>query len=164
MGAAREGGMVRDKGFYWDLFVATLQLSAFTVGGGFVIVPLMRRKFIREKQWLDEDEMLTHIVVPKVAKSSFRKFALRKSIDFPVVNCAVAQAEDGSVKVALGGVYPSPIRSAAAEEAVAAGVTEESAAAAGDAAVKDAKPLPKNEYKVEITRTIVKRTLLEIAG
>lgn len=50
--------MVRDKGFYWDLFVATLQLSAFTVGGGFVIVPLMRRKFIREKQWLDEDEML----------------------------------------------------------------------------------------------------------
>ena len=53
MGAAREGVMVRDKGFYWDLFVATLQLSAFTVGGGFVIVPLMRRKFIREKQWLD---------------------------------------------------------------------------------------------------------------
>lgn len=113
---------------------------------------------------LDEDEMLTHIIVPKAAKSSFRKFALRKSIDFPVVNCAVAQTEDGSVKVALGGVYPSPIRSAAAEEAVAAGVTEESAAAAGDAAVKDAKPLPKNEYKVEITRMIVKRTLLEIAG
>ena len=102
--------------------------------------------------------------MPKAAKSSFRKFALRKSIDFPVVNCAVARAEDGSVKVALGGVYPSPIRSTAAEDAVAAGVTEESAAAAGDAAVRDAKVLPKNEYKVEITRTIVKRTLLEIAG
>ena len=43
-------------------------------------------------------------------------------------------------------------------------MSEESAAAAGDAAVKDAKPLSKNEYKVEIARTIVKRTLLEIAG
>ena len=113
---------------------------------------------------LDADEVLTHIVVPKAAKSAFRKFALRKSIDFPVVNCAVAQADDDTTRVALGGVYPSPIRSTAAEEAVAAGVTEESAAAAGDAAVKDAKPLAKNEYKVEITRTIVKRTLLEIAG
>ncbi len=113
---------------------------------------------------LDADEVLTHIVVPKAAKSAFRKFALRKSIDFPVVNCAVAQAEDGTTRVALGGVYPSPIRSEAAEQAVAGGVSEESAEAAGDAAVKDAKPLPKNEYKVEITRTIVKRTLLEIAG
>lgn len=113
---------------------------------------------------LDADEVLTHIVVPKAAKSAFRKFALRKSIDFPVVNCAVAQAEDGTTRVALGGVYPSPIRSEAAEQAVVGGVSEESAAAAGDAAVKDAKPLPKNEYKVEITRTIVKRTLLEIAG
>ncbi len=113
---------------------------------------------------LDADEVLTHIVVPKAAKSAFRKFALRKSIDFPVVNCAVAQAEDGTTRVALGGVYPSPIRSEAAEQAVAGGVSEQSAEAAGDAAVKDAKPLPKNEYKVEIARTIVKRTLLEIAG
>lgn len=113
---------------------------------------------------LDADEVLTHIVVPKAAKSAFHKFALRKSIDFPVVNCAVAQAVDGVMRVALGGVYPSPIRSAAAEEAVASGVTEQSAEAAGDAAVRDAKPLSKNEYKVEITRTVVKRTLLEIAG
>ncbi len=113
---------------------------------------------------LDEDEVLTRIVVPKAAKSAFHKFALRKSIDFPVVNCAVAQDASGATRVALGGVYPSPIRSLPAEQAVAAGVTQESAEAAGDAAVKDAAPLPKNEYKVEIARTVVKRTLLEIAG
>ena len=70
VGAAREGVMVRDKGFYWDLFVATLQLSAFTVGGGFVIVPLMRRKFIREKQWLDEDEMLDLTAIAQSAPGS----------------------------------------------------------------------------------------------
>ena len=118
---------------------------------------------------LDEDEVLTHIVVPKAAKSAFRKFALRKSIDFPVVNCAAAQGDDGAVRVALGGVYPSPIRSEATEKAVAAAgglgaLDEAGAQAAGDAAVKDAAPLPKNEYKVEIARTVVKRTLLEIAG
>lgn len=113
---------------------------------------------------LVDGEVLTHIVVPKAPRSAFQKFALRKSIDFPVVNCAVVQADDGSVRVALGGVYPSPVRSAAAEAAVAGGITEESAAAAGDAAVADAQPLAKNEYKVEIARTLVKRTLLELVG
>lgn len=111
---------------------------------------------------LADDEVLTHIVVPKAPKSAFEKFALRKSIDFPVVNCAVAQADDGSVRVALGGVYPSPVRSLAAEEAVAQGVTTETVAAAGDAAVADATPLPKNEYKVQIARTTVKRALEQL--
>ena len=113
---------------------------------------------------LEDDEVLTHIVVPKAAKSAFQKFALRKSIDFPIVNCAVAVGSDGAVRVAMGGVYPSPMRSAAAEAALAGGITPESAAAAGDAAVADARPLAKNAYKVEIARTTVKRTALELVG
>lgn len=113
---------------------------------------------------LADDEVLTHVVVPKVARSAFEKFALRKSIDFPIVNCAVAQDEDGTVRVALGGVYPSPVRSQAAEDAVSGGITEETAAAAGDAAVASAKSLPKNEYKVEIARTLVRRTLLDVVA
>ena len=118
---------------------------------------------------LDEDEVLTHIVVPKAARSGFYKFALRQSIDFPLVNCAVAEAEDGTVRVAMGGVYPSPIRSEAAEAAVAkagglSAMDEDAAQAAGDAAVQDAKPLTKSEYKVEIARTVVKRTLLQVAA
>ena len=111
---------------------------------------------------LDDDEVVTHVLVPKAAKSAFRKFALRKSIDFPVVNCAVAQDADGAVRIALGGVYPSPIRSEAAEAAVAGGIDETTAAQAGDAAVASATPLVKNGYKVEIARTTVKRTLLDM--
>ena len=112
---------------------------------------------------LEDGEVVTEIRVPKAAKSAFQKFALRKSIDFPIVNCAVAQGSDGTVKVALGGVYPAPLRVAAAEAEVAGGISESSAQAAGDAAVADCTPLAKNAYKVEIARTLVKRTLLEIA-
>lgn len=50
--------MDRDKKFYWDLFSVTFQLSMFTLGGGFVIVPLMRKKFMEERHWIDEDEMM----------------------------------------------------------------------------------------------------------
>lgn len=42
----------------WKLFVSMLVLSSCTFGGGFVIVSLMKKKFVDEKHWLDEDEML----------------------------------------------------------------------------------------------------------
>lgn len=112
---------------------------------------------------LEDGEVVTSFKVPKASKSAFIKYAQRKSIDFPLVNCAAAQLADGSTRIVLGAVYPAPVRCTDAEAAVAKGVTPETAAAAGDAAVANAKPLGKNGYKVEIARTLVKRTLLELA-
>ena len=43
---------------YRTLFLSSLQLSAFTFGGGYVIVPLMRRRFVEQLHWIDEEEML----------------------------------------------------------------------------------------------------------
>lgn len=40
------------------LFLSTLYISAFTFGGGFVIVTFMKRKFVDELHWIDENEML----------------------------------------------------------------------------------------------------------
>lgn len=112
---------------------------------------------------LEDGEIVTEIRVPKTEKSTFEKFALRKSIDFPLVNCAAAYDADGQIHVVMGAVYPSPVRVEAAEKEVAGGITEASAQAAGDAAVADCMVMGKNEYKVEIARTVVKRTLLKLA-
>lgn len=51
----------------WQLFKATFTLSAFTFGGGFVIVSLMKKKFVEELKWLDEEEMLD---ITAIAQSS----------------------------------------------------------------------------------------------
>lgn len=51
----------------WQLFCATFTLSAFTFGGGFVIVSLMKKKFVEELGWLDESEMLD---ITAIAQSS----------------------------------------------------------------------------------------------
>ena len=40
------------------LFWSTLYLSAFTFGGGYVIVTLMKKKFVDQEQWIEEREML----------------------------------------------------------------------------------------------------------
>lgn len=42
----------------WKLFWSTLYISAFTFGGGFVIVTFMKRRFVDELHWLEEQEML----------------------------------------------------------------------------------------------------------
>lgn len=40
------------------LFLNSLYISAFTFGGGFVIVTLMKKKYVDELHWIDEQEML----------------------------------------------------------------------------------------------------------
>lgn len=43
---------------YRKLFTSTFTLSAFTFGGGYVIVPLMKQKFVDDLKWIEEKEML----------------------------------------------------------------------------------------------------------
>ncbi|MCB2305111.1 chromate transporter [Clostridium estertheticum] len=50
--------MKKDAKFYLKLFTSTLYLSSFTFGGGFVIIPLMKKKFVDEYKWIEEKEML----------------------------------------------------------------------------------------------------------
>jgi xanthine dehydrogenase YagS FAD-binding subunit len=112
---------------------------------------------------LAADEIITEIQVPAPpagAKSAFIKFAIRKSIDFPIVNCAV-RVGAGAPRVCLNAVAPKPYRALKAEAAIAGKpVNEANAEAAGAAAVEDAKPLPATKYKVQIAKTLVKRALL----
>lgn len=52
---------------FWTLFTSTLTLSAFTFGGGYVIVPLMRKRFVEQLGWIDEQEMLDLIAIAQSA-------------------------------------------------------------------------------------------------
>jgi xanthine dehydrogenase YagS FAD-binding subunit len=110
-------------------------------------------------------EIITEIQVPMPpagAKSAFMKFAIRKSIDFPIVNCAV-MVGGGAPRIALNAVAPRPYRAIKAEAAIAGKpINDATAEAAGSAAVEDAKPLAATKYKVQIAKTLVKRTLLAI--
>jgi len=49
--------------FYWTLFKSTFLISAFTVGGGFVIIPLLRAKYVDEYGWLDDKETLNLVSI-----------------------------------------------------------------------------------------------------
>ena len=59
--------MKKDLKFFWTLFISTFTLSAFTFGGGYVIVPLMRKKFVETLGWIDEEEMLDLVAIAQSA-------------------------------------------------------------------------------------------------
>ncbi len=57
----------KGKHFFWKLFTSTFTLSAFTFGGGYVIVPLMQKRFVEELKWIEEDEMLDLVAIGQSA-------------------------------------------------------------------------------------------------
>lgn len=57
----------KEKGFYWKLFKATFSISAFTIGGGAVIVPLMQKKFVEELGWIEQEEMMDMVAIGQSA-------------------------------------------------------------------------------------------------
>jgi xanthine dehydrogenase YagS FAD-binding subunit len=117
---------------------------------------------------LAADEIVTEVQIPTPAagvKSAFIKFAIRKSIDFPIVNCA-AMIGGGGARVCMNAVYNTPYRAVQAEEAIKGKpINEASADAAGAAAVAAAKALPgeRNKWKIPIAKTMVKRAILACA-
>lgn len=69
--------MENKKNIYMKLFTSTFYLSAFTFGGGFVIIPLMKKKFVDDLQWVEEDEMLN---LAAIAQSSPGAVAVNAAI------------------------------------------------------------------------------------
>lgn len=55
------------KKHYLKLFISTFYLSAFTFGGGYVIVSLMKKKFVDNLKWIEEEEMLNLIAIAQAS-------------------------------------------------------------------------------------------------
>jgi xanthine dehydrogenase YagS FAD-binding subunit len=136
------------------------------------IVTSKNRTLDAEKFWdmaipgstvLAADELVTEIQVPTPAsgvKSAFVKFALRTSIDFPIVNCA-AMIGGGDARICLNAVYNNPYRATAAEASIKGKTIDEASAdAAGTAAVQGATVLTYNKWKIQIAKVMVKRAIL----
>ena len=83
----------------WKLFISTFRISACTFGGGFVIIPLMRRKFVEELGWIEEQEMLD---LTAIAQSCPGAMAVNASI---LVGYRVAGIS-GALITVLGTVLP----------------------------------------------------------
>ena len=83
----------------WNLFKSMFVLSSCTFGGGFVIVSLMKKKFVEELGWLDEDEMLD---ITAITQSSPGPLPVNASVIIGYRMCGIL----GSVIAILGTIIP----------------------------------------------------------
>ena len=88
-----------EKGRLIRLFFSMLYISAFTFGGGFVIVTFMKRKFVDELKWISEQEMLD---MTALAQSSPGAIAVNAAIQ---VGWKIAGLP-GMVAAVLGTIIP----------------------------------------------------------
>lgn len=91
--------MKKDYSKLWTLFRSMFVLSACTFGGGFVIVSLMKKKFVEELQWLEEDEMLD---VTAITQSSPGPLPVNASV---IIGYRMAGVI-GSLTAILGTILP----------------------------------------------------------
>ena len=91
-----------DKKTLWTLFKSMFMLSACTFGGGFVIVSLMKKKFVEELEWLDENEMLD---ITAITQSSPGPLPVNASVIIGYRMSGIL----GSVVAILGTIIPPVI-------------------------------------------------------
>lgn len=119
---------------------------------------------------LRPNEVLTEIMVPSQggARGAVYEVRQKEAMDWPLATAAVVLRMNGGTvshaRIVLGHVAPVPWPSPESEQALEGkSVSEETAMAAGEAAVSKATPLSMNSYKVQLTRVAVKRAILRAA-
>ena len=120
---------------------------------------------------LGDEDLFTHVILPApgTVKSGHYEVRYKASHDWPLAFSTVVLTMNGntirSARVVLGAVAPVPWRSQDAEQALAGKpLNEQTAAEAGEAAVRAAKPMSGNAYKIQIAKTAVKRAIMNAAG
>jgi xanthine dehydrogenase YagS FAD-binding subunit len=122
---------------------------------------------------LAPDEIVTEVRIPRLRgdgwRSTYLKFRERGSYDFALSAVALAVRMEGDTigeaRLVLGGVAPIPWRSQRAEEAlVGRKLGGDTAELAADAALRGARPLEYNAYKVPLTRGLIAKALSHLAN
>ena len=123
---------------------------------------------LKVEDMLEPGEIITEFEIP-VPKGTahYNKFRLRDSVDFAMVSAATCyQVENGriqSASIVLGGVAPIPLRREEAEAYLTGKqISEEVAKTAADLALEDADPFEKNTYKVDIAKSMIKNSLIQM--
>jgi xanthine dehydrogenase YagS FAD-binding subunit len=121
---------------------------------------------------LKPDEMVIELIVPPPSqslKAASYEVRQRAAFDWPLAMASVALEMDGntvkSARVVLGHVAPIPwVSPEAAQALVGKAITPDTAMAAANAAVAQAKPLSRNKYKITLAKAAVKRAILNAAN
>lgn len=88
------------KNVYLDIFTCFAKIGAFTIGGGYAMIPIIQKEIVDKRQWMDEEEFLDVLAISQSAPGIL------------VVNISIflgykVKGVKGSIVATLGSVLPS---------------------------------------------------------
>jgi xanthine dehydrogenase YagS FAD-binding subunit len=130
----------------------------------FFVLP---EKAITRETVLEPGEVLTAVLLPPAqqgSRSSYRKVRARGSWDFALAGVALAlrfqEQRVAGARIVLSGAAPIPWRCPDAEKIITGqSLNDQIIAQAAAAAMKGARPLPHNEYKIELFKGLITEEL-----
>lgn len=85
---------------YWDLFTSFFKIGAFTLGGGYVMIPLIEKEVVEKRQWIEQDEFTEMLTLAQSAPGPI-------SINAAVFVGYKKKGLGGLIVTVLGTVIPS---------------------------------------------------------
>ena len=85
---------------YWQLFFTFTKIGAFTIGGGFAMLPLIQREVVERKKWVEAKEFLDMVALSQSLPGIF-------TVNLSILTGYKLKKNLGSIVATLGTILPS---------------------------------------------------------
>ena len=88
------------KNIYWELFLVFFKIGAFTIGGGYAMVPLIKEALVDKKKWLSDEEFVDGLAIAQSAPGVL-------AVNTAIITGEKIAGKFGTVAGTLGAILPS---------------------------------------------------------
>jgi len=85
---------------YWQIFWTFTKIGAFTIGGGYAMLPLIEKEIVIRKKWIDASEFIDRIAISQSLPGIF-------AVNMSILVGYRLKGNKGSIVAALGVILPS---------------------------------------------------------
>ena len=85
---------------YWQIFFVFAKIGAFTIGGGYAMMPLIRREVVDKKRWISKDDFVDMIAVSQTVPGIL-------AVNIAIFTGYKLKKNAGSIVATLGSILPS---------------------------------------------------------
>jgi len=85
---------------YWQIFSTFTKIGAFTIGGGYAMLPLIEKEVVVRKKWIDATEFIDRVAIAQTLPGVF-------AVNISILAGYRLKGNKGSIVAALGAILPS---------------------------------------------------------
>jgi chromate transporter len=85
---------------YWQIFCTFTKIGAFTIGGGYAMLPMMEKEVVVKKKWMDSTEFIDRIAIAQSLPGIF-------AVNLSILTGYHLKGNKGSIVATLGAILPS---------------------------------------------------------